>query len=209
MIVERRVDIAVPELVAETETHRKIEDDVDIGACLAARRDDGQPQLHEFAGILVEAEADAQPLAFPGAGDRQHDIGEGGGRCQVQVGVDMEFEPLQRLGAARGVGMRQQQVEAEPDQRRTLYGSASTIARYKSSDRSSPTGPAPAALGETKRLARLRRVARLDAGHVVDRHLGEMQVAAGDVDAAGQRMQDRDRPVGLRRIALLLSPVQV
>ena len=66
---------------------------------------------------MIQPEADAQPLALPGAGDRQDDVGVGGGRCQVEVALDMKFETAQRLGAARRISVRQQQIESEADQR--------------------------------------------------------------------------------------------
>ena len=109
-------------MLAETETDREVEHDVDIGPRLAARRDDGRAKLHQFAGILVEAEADAQPLALPGAGDRQHDVGISGGGRQIEIGLDVKLQLAQRLGAARRIGMRQQQVGAEPDQRANTVG---------------------------------------------------------------------------------------
>jgi hypothetical protein len=68
MMVERCVDIALPELIAETEADREVEHDVDVGPCLAARCDDGRSELHQLAGVLVDAKPDAQPLALPGAG---------------------------------------------------------------------------------------------------------------------------------------------
>src|SRR6202008_2484449 len=69
VMIERRRDVAVPEMIADPETDGEVEHDVDIGPRLAARRDHGRAKLHQFAGIPVEAEPDPQPLALPGAGD--------------------------------------------------------------------------------------------------------------------------------------------
>ena len=37
MVIERRRDVAVPEMIAEAEAHGEVEHDVDIGSRLAAR----------------------------------------------------------------------------------------------------------------------------------------------------------------------------
>ena len=116
MVGEGGIDVAVPEQVAEPEADREIEHDIEVGARLTARRDDGRPKLHQLAGILIKREADPQPLPLPGAGDWQYDIGKGGGRRQVEVGLDMEFEGAQRLPATRCVGVRQQQIGAKPNE---------------------------------------------------------------------------------------------
>src|SRR5215472_4632753 len=116
MVGESGIDVAVPEQVAQPEADREIEHDVEVGTRLTARRDDGGAKLHQLTGILIKPEADTQPLPLPGAGDWQYDIGKGGGRRQVEVGLDMEFEGAQRLRATRCVGVRQQQVGAKPNE---------------------------------------------------------------------------------------------
>ena len=83
-MVEGRRDIAMPELTAEAEADRQIEHDVDIGPGFAARRHYRRAELHQLAGVLIEPEADAQPFPLPGAGYREHDVSEGGGRRQVR-----------------------------------------------------------------------------------------------------------------------------
>ena len=108
MMVQRGRDIAMPELIAEAQKDSQIEHDVNIGPGLAARRDDCGAELHQLAGILIKPEANPQPFPLPGASNRKHDIGVGGGRRQIEIGLDMEFEPTQRLGAARRIGVRQQ-----------------------------------------------------------------------------------------------------
>ena len=64
MMVERRRDIAVPEVVSEAQADREIEHDVDIGPGFAARRDERRAKLYQLAGVLIEPEADAQPFAL-------------------------------------------------------------------------------------------------------------------------------------------------
>src|SRR5215472_16139811 len=113
-MAKRCVNVAAPEMAAKTEPHSQGEYNIDIGARFAEWRHDCRSQLDEFAGLLVEAEPDAQPLLFPRTGNRQYDVGEGGGRRQIEVSLYIEFELLQRVRAASCISMRQQQVSAEP-----------------------------------------------------------------------------------------------
>ena len=55
-------------------------------------------------------------------------------------------------------------------------------------------GRAERPLADADRLRRLGRVEQLGAGDRVGRHGREQHVAAGGVEAAGQRVQDVDRP---------------
>ena len=48
-------------------------------------------------------------------------------------------------------------------------------------------------------------IAQLLARYVVDRHLRQLEISAGDIDAAGQGVQNSYRPIGLCCIALLLQ----
>src|SRR5215470_8896868 len=107
MMVKRGGHIAVPEVVSETQADRKIEHDVDIGPGFAARRDDCGAELCQLAGVLIEPEANAQSFALPGASNRKYNVREGGSRRYIKIGLDVEFELTQCLGAARRVGMRQ------------------------------------------------------------------------------------------------------
>jgi hypothetical protein len=79
-MIERCLDVAVPEMFPKTETNRQIKDDVDIGAGLTARLNHGWAELHQLAGVLIQVEADAEPLAFPGTSDWEEDIGVSRGR---------------------------------------------------------------------------------------------------------------------------------
>ena len=50
IVAHRGLDVAVPEVLAETEPLRKLEHHIDVGACLAFRWNDGRAQLHPFGG---------------------------------------------------------------------------------------------------------------------------------------------------------------
>jgi hypothetical protein len=47
LMAERRVDVAVPEVLAEAEPRREVEDDPQIRSGLAARRDERLAQLDQ------------------------------------------------------------------------------------------------------------------------------------------------------------------
>src|SRR5215831_6433475 len=207
MMVERRRDIATPEVVSEAQADREIEHDVDIGPGFAARRDDRRAELCQLAGVLIEPKADAQSFALPGAGDRKYNVREGGGRRQVEIGLYMEFELTQCLGAACRVGVRQQQIGAK------AYQSPYAIGLCVDDRAVQIIGQDPAgcaqperALAEAECFAQLLWIAQLVTRNVVDRHLRQMKIAAGDIDAAGQGVQDSDCPIGLCCIAVLLQP---
>ena len=98
----------------------------------------------------------------------------------------MEFELTQCLGAARRVGVRQQQIGAK------AYQSAHAIGlcvddRPVQIIRQDPAGctQPERALAETECLAQLLWIAQLVTRDVVDRHLRQMEIAAGDIDAPG------------------------
>ena len=119
----------------------------------------------------------------------------------------MEFELTQRLRAARRVGVRQQQIGAK------AYQSAYAIGLCVDDRAVQIIGQDPAgcaqperALAEAECLAQLLWIAQLVTRDVVERHLSQMEIAAGDIDAAGQGVQDSDRPIGLCCIAVLLQP---
>ena len=56
------LDVAIPEVVAETEARREAEHDLGVGARLAGRVDDPGPELHERRGVLADLEADLEGL---------------------------------------------------------------------------------------------------------------------------------------------------
>src|SRR5262249_48120659 len=112
---QRSLDISIPETIPKPQANRQIENHIDIRSSLTAGWHDRRPQLDVLASTLVEAEAYAQTLSFPRAGNREHDIRVSGGRGQMQVRLNVEFEIAQRLCAAPASGVRQQQVGPEPD----------------------------------------------------------------------------------------------
>ena len=110
------IDVAIPELRAEAEARGEIEDDVGVRARLAGRRHDRRAKLDQRLRLLADLEADLQRLALEGGGDRQHHVGEFGGRVHEQIGVGVEFQRRERLAPVSAVGMGQQHVRAEADQ---------------------------------------------------------------------------------------------
>ena len=153
------------------------------------------------------ADWSSEPFPFPRARDRQDDVGEGSSRRQVEIGLHMEFQVTQCSRAGCGVGMRQQQVGAEPDQgahaiRLDVLDRTIQIVRCHPAH----ARRAKRALVSSKRLPPLVGRAQIDAGDLVHRHLCQMHIAARHVDAAGQGMHDRVRTRGLRRVGMLLEP---
>jgi hypothetical protein len=80
LVAVRGLDVAVPELRAEAKADGEVEDDVRIRTRLAGRRHDHLAKLDQRLRLRAYVEADLQPLALEGRGDRQHDIGQLGGR---------------------------------------------------------------------------------------------------------------------------------
>src|SRR4029077_15815651 len=62
------------------------------------------------------------------------------------------------------------------------------------------------ALAQAECLAQLLWIAQLVTRDVVERHLRQMDVATRKMGAAGQGVQDSNRPIGLCWIAVLLQP---
>ena len=79
MMRECRFDIPIPETISEAQANRQIKHHVNVSPSFTARLNNGRPKLDVFASTLIEAKADPQPLSFPSAGNREHDIGIGGG----------------------------------------------------------------------------------------------------------------------------------
>src|SRR5262249_419669 len=121
---------------------------------------------------LIEPEADAQSFALPGAGNRKDNVRKGGGRRQIKIGLYVEFELTQCLGAARRVGVRQQQIGAKAYQAAYAIGlciddrPVQIIGQY-------PAGCAQSerTLAEAECLAQLPWIAQLVTRDVVDWHL--------------------------------------
>jgi hypothetical protein len=74
------VDVAFPELLGETETGSKVEDDVGIRTGVARRRDDRRAQLDQRLRLLADLETNFERLPLKGRRNRQDHIGELGGR---------------------------------------------------------------------------------------------------------------------------------
>ena len=106
----------------------------------------GWPQLDQRLRLRADLEADLQRLALEGGGDRQHHVGQLGGGVHEQVGVGVEVERGQRLAPVPDVGMGQQHVGAEADQRRAPGRAAAPEWRGRDRGRDvSPSAPARAA----------------------------------------------------------------
>ena len=61
------VEVAVEEVLSESEPSRKIEDDLDVRACLTWRADQWTSQLHERVGVLGDLESDLERLGLEGS----------------------------------------------------------------------------------------------------------------------------------------------
>ena len=202
----RGVDVAVPEVRAEAETPRQLEDDLGIGARLAARRDHRPPELNERLRRGAHLEAELEGFALERRRDGQHDVGELRGRIHEDVGVDVKVERRQRGAPTGDVGMRDQKVRAEADQ--SAHG-----VRLFVEDRAIELGRrdplrargAQRPLGKAERAAALPRRQQLLAGHVAGRHRREDHIAARRVETPRQRVEQRDGASDLRGAALLLD----
>src|SRR5690606_17093223 len=58
------IDIALPELSAQTQPARQIEDDLCVRSRLPNRLDDRTPELHQRLRLGADIEADLEALAF-------------------------------------------------------------------------------------------------------------------------------------------------
>ena len=76
LVPEGGIDVSVPEVRAEAQPGREVEDDPEVGTGLARGATSGRPELDERLGVLAVLEADLQRLGLERAGDRQHDVGE-------------------------------------------------------------------------------------------------------------------------------------
>ena len=110
------LDVAVPEVVAETEAARQVEDDLRVGAGLAAGRDHRPSQLDERLRLRARLEADLERLPLEGGGDGQDDVGQLGGGVHEEVGVDIEVERRQRRATTEAVRVGEEEIGAEADQ---------------------------------------------------------------------------------------------
>jgi hypothetical protein len=57
-MTQSRLDVATPEMLTEPQSHRQVEDDIDVSARLAAWSYERRAKLNQFVGGLIEAEPD-------------------------------------------------------------------------------------------------------------------------------------------------------
>ena len=110
------IDVAVPEVLAQPEAVGEGEDDLEVRARLAARRDDRATELDVGLRLLADLEPDPQRLGLERARHGQHDVGQVGGRAREDVGVHEEVERCERVPDPRAVPVRHDQVGAEVDE---------------------------------------------------------------------------------------------
>jgi hypothetical protein len=201
-MAERRLDVAVPEVRAETQPRRKVEHDLQVRAGLAARRDERLPQLDERLRLLAVLEADLQGLGLERRRHGQHDVGELGRRGHEQVGLDEEVQAAQCLAAAGAVAVRHHHVAAEAHQCLDPPVEDGGV-EVLSSDELEPRRTERPLVNAYRRRARLGQ--ELPPVDRVRWHLLEQHIPTRDVQAAGQGVEDVDRAHGLRRAAVLLQ----
>ena len=114
LVTVGRLNIPVPEMLAQSKPDREIEDDVGVGPGRAGRRRDRLAELHQRLGLGADLEAKAQRLPLEAGGDRQHNVGELGCRVHEQIGVNVEIQRRECSPPAEGVGKCEQQFEPNP-----------------------------------------------------------------------------------------------
>ncbi len=172
----------------------------------------GAAQLREALARLRRAEADAQPLALPRRGDRQHHVGHRRGRGEEEIGVDEEVEAVDRGAGHRRARLREEQVRAEAHHAahrvgRAVEDRAVEIGRGHPALARGPERP----LGQADGLRALLVGEQGERTQIVDRRARGPDVAARRVPAAGERVEQRERAYGLGRVGVLLEagPVEV
>ena len=130
-----------------------------------------------------------------------------GRRVRKDVRVDVEVELAQRLHSRRRVRMRHEQVGAEGEEPAHGVGPAGHDGAVEI------LGRAPAVLRraegtfrKAQRLRALRFGHELASRDVADRNLRELDVSSPAPQAAGQRVQAGDGPIGLGRVGVLPDP---
>ena len=198
------IDVAAPELIGEAEALGQLEHDPDIALRLAQGFDGRWAELREGARIGADLEVRAKPLALERRVDRQHDVGERGGRRHEHVHMHREVERLQHRLAARRIGVAYQDVGAEAHHALDGIGLAleDRAVEVVAGD--------PALLLWPERAARTAHCLRhllgrdyLPTSDVVGRDRVEQHVAARRVEAAAQRIEERDGARGLAGICVL------
>ena len=204
LVVPSCGDVAAEEVGAHAEPPGEVEDDLRVGARLAHRLHHPRPQLYVLLGAQPDLETRPDRLVLPWAVDRQQDVGVLRGGVGEQVQVDVEVERAQRLRGAPRVGLGEHQVAAEADQGPYAVGlalqhgaaqvAAADPALRRRSDRM---------LVQAEGLRPLYGVELVDGGDRGEGLPGPDHVAAGRVEAAGQRVQGGEGPLGLGRVRVL------
>ena len=184
---------------------RERKDDFGVRPRFSRRRHDRLAKLHQRLGVRADLEADLQRLALETRRDRQHDVGERRRGRHEEIGMGVEVQRRQRGATAIRIGLRQQQVRAEPDQAAHRIGHAlehravEIMRRY-----AVPARGAERAFGNADRGRHLLRGRQVLAG---DRRRGDRRkqhIAAGRIEASGQGIEQRHRARGLGRVGVLL-----
>lgn len=194
------IGIAAKKHIRKPKAARQRQHDVGIGARRPDRRDDRWPQLHPPHPAQVRIEPGAQALALPGCRSGENDVGIAGGRVDEEIGVHVKLQAAQRTLRSCRIRVRAQEVGAKgkehPHRVRLAldHGAIDIARRYPSVER----GPKRAG-GEPKRFCPLLRGNEVQSGDVAEARSRIGNVAAARAIAAGQGIEQRDRPAGLRR----------
>ena len=165
------------------------------------------PELDVLLAVLRRPEAHAQALALPRGGHRQHHVRQRRGGRQEEIGVDQEVEAGERGARGGRAGRGEQQVGAEADHAahrvgRAVEHGAIGVGRGGPALARGPERPP----GQAERLRALALREQRERGQVVDRRAARPHVAARRVEAAGERVEQRERAHGLARVGVLLEP---
>jgi hypothetical protein len=110
-------DIPAPEVLAQTQTPGQFKDDPGVRAGLTARGNDWGTPLHERLSLLADIKPDLEGFALPGRCHWQDNVGQGCGGSQEQIGIDTKLQRLQRGIGPAGVGVGDEEVGPEADER--------------------------------------------------------------------------------------------
>ncbi|CFP07997.1 Uncharacterised protein [Bordetella pertussis] len=188
LVVPARIHVRAKERIAQPQAARQLQHDLVVRARLAGGLHHPGAQLHVLHGRLRDLETQLQRFALPGHVGRQDDVRVHGGRVHAHVDVHVEVQGLQRLQIAGGLGLRDQQVRPEADQRAHRIGvllqdGPAEVARRDPSQAGRPEGQ----FVQPQRLGALHRRQQLPIpvdGAIRRRH--GPQVAALSVACARQ-----------------------
>jgi len=137
--------------------------------------------------IRAHLEPDSQRFALEGAGNREHDIGQLGGRIHEEVGMNVEVERRERRASSPDVGVGEEEVGAEADdaahrERPPLQDTAVYLVRGYML----PAGRAKRPLRQAECAGPSFRRQQLLAADIRGRHGREKNIASRGVETAGQ-----------------------